>query len=92
MIEKYTDLDCILIDGRFRVACALKAFNVIDENCVILFDDFLNCIEYHIILNYYEIIEKTSDNRMVALKKKNINLYSKQLLKELIEKYELNSY
>jgi hypothetical protein len=81
-ILPYTHLDCILIDGRFRVACALKAFRVIDENCVILFDDFLDRNEYHIVLNYFEIIEKTSDNRMVALKKQNVNPPTEQLIKQ----------
>jgi hypothetical protein len=40
---------------------------------------------YHIVLTYYDIIEKTEDNRMVILKKKkNVNIP-----KEVIEKYEL---
>ena len=62
--------DIVLIDGRFRVACALKCFCNISNNSVILFDDFLNRPEYHIVLNYYDIIEKTDDNCMVVLKKK----------------------
>lgn len=79
------NIDFILIDGRFRVACCLKSFNVINNNCLIAFDDFLNRKAYHIVLNYYDIIEKTDDNRMVILKKKtNINC----IPKDVIEKYE----
>lgn len=62
-------IDLILIDGRFRVACCLKCFDVINDNCLIAFDDFLDRDFYHIVLNYYDIIEKTEDNRMVILKK-----------------------
>lgn len=80
-----TKVDLILIDGRFRVACCLKCFEVMNNDCVIAFDDFLNRSYYHEVLKFYDIIEKTQDNRMVILKKKkDIN----SIPKELIEKYE----
>ena len=61
---------------------------LIKDNCLIAFDDFLNRKEYHIVLKYFDVIEKTKDNRMVILKKKkNVNIP-----KELIEKYELIKY
>jgi hypothetical protein len=37
------------------------------DDCVIAFDDFLNRPYYHIVLDYYDIIEKTKDNSMVIL-------------------------
>ena len=77
-------LNFILIDGRFRVACCLKCYSYINDNCLIIFDDFLNRPYYHIVLDYFEIIDKTSDEKMVVLKKKNGNNPSK----ELIENYE----
>tara|TARA_R110000824_G_scaffold108705_1_gene256030 strand:+ start:1555 stop:2127 length:573 start_codon:yes stop_codon:yes gene_type:complete len=61
------DIDLILIDGRFRVACALKAHAVISDNCVIAFDDYLDRQHYHIIEYYYEIIDR--GDRMVLLQK-----------------------
>ena len=71
-------IDLILIDGRFRVACCL--------NCLIAFDDFLPREEYNIVLDYYDIIEKTEDNNMVILKKKtNITTVPNNI----IEQYEL---
>ena len=78
-------IDFIFIDGRFRVACCLKSYNNSNENCIIAFDDFLNRKQYHIVLNYFDIIERTEDNRMVILKKKkNIKIDE-----NIIKKYEL---
>lgn len=86
--EEQDSIDLVLIDGRFRVACCLKCYDIIKDNCLIAFDDFLTRRGYHIVLEYFDIIEKTQDNRMVILKKKkNVNIP-----KELIEKYELNTH
>lgn len=83
---KNTKIDLVLIDGRFRVACCLKCFDNIDDNCFIIFDDFLNRKKrYQIVLDFFDIIEKTTDKRMVVLKKKKVKSPSK----ELINKYEL---
>ena len=84
--EEQDSIDLVFIDGRFRVACCLKCYDIIKDTCLIAFDDFLDRPQYHIVLEYFDIIEKTKDNRMVILKKKkNVNIP-----KELIEKYELN--
>ena len=73
--EEQDSIDLVLIDGRFRVACCLKCYNVIKDNCLIVFDDFLDRPFYHIVLEYFDIVEKTQDNRMVILKKKkNVNI------------------
>jgi hypothetical protein len=78
-------IDLVFIDGRFRVACCLKCYNIIRDRCFIAFDDFLNREYYHVVLDYFDIIEKTVDNRMVILKKKK----NKIVPDELIKKYEL---
>ena len=83
--NEQNNINLVLIDGRFRVACCLKCFNVINPNCLIAFDDFLDRPHYHVVLNYFDIIDKTLDKRMVILKKKN-NISIPQ---ELIKKYEL---
>ena len=85
-LEEQNGVDLILIDGRFRVACCLKCFDIINEDCFIIFDDFLDRPQYHVVLDYYNIIEKTDDNRMVILKK---NRYIDTVPKEIISKYEL---
>lgn len=74
------NLDLILIDGRFRVLCALKSCKVINKNCVVLFDDFLNRKSYHVLLDYFDIIEK--GDRMVALKKKENAVISDEILEK----------
>lgn len=84
--DEQKKIDMVFIDGRFRVACCLKCFDVINDNCLIIFDDFLNRSYYHVVLDYYDIVEKTKDERMVVLKKKK-NISS--IPKELIKKYEL---
>jgi len=77
----------VFIDGRFRVACCLKCFDVIKPECLIAFDDFLDRPHYHVVLQYYDIVDKTKDNRMVILKKKkNVRAVPESLIK----KYELN--
>ena len=80
-----TIFDFILIDGRFRVACCLKCFETIGTDTLIAFDDFLDRPQYHVVLLFYEIVEQTSDKRMVILKKR-VGVLAPS--KELIEKYE----
>lgn len=63
-------INFVLIDGRFRVACCLKAFNAVSRNCLVCFDDFLNRRAYHKVLDYYDVVEKTCANRMAILRKK----------------------
>jgi len=84
-LQSRKKIDFILIDGRFRVACALKCFDAISDNCLIAFDDFLNRPNYHVVLDYYNVVDKTKDQCMVILKKKpNVSVSS-----ALIKQYEL---
>ncbi len=84
VISKYKNInfDLILIDGRFRVACALICHSIINENCIVLIDDFINRPCYHIVLDYYHVVEK--GNRMISLKKNN----NKKVSLNDIEKYK----
>ena len=60
-----SEFDLVLIDGRFRVACLLDII-LKSGNPIILFHDFNNRPEYHIIKKYCEIIE--SVDTLVVLK------------------------
>tara|TARA_B100000902_G_scaffold399940_1_gene473804 strand:+ start:735 stop:1436 length:702 start_codon:yes stop_codon:yes gene_type:complete len=86
--EEIKQIDFILIDGRFRVACCLKCFDLISDTCLIAFDDFIPRKNiYGIVLEYYNIIDQSISNSMVILQKKtNIN----SIPLELIQKYELD--
>lgn len=86
--ETAKKINLVMIDGRFRVACCLKCFDVINDNCFIAFDDFLNRSRYHVVLDYYDIVDKTKNKRMVILKKKP---GVKSVPSNLIKKYELIS-
>lgn len=79
--EEQDSIDLVLIDGRFRVACCLKCYDIIKDNCLIAFDDFLDRPHYHIVLEYFDIIEKHRIIVWLFLKRKNVNIS-----KELIEK------
>jgi hypothetical protein len=63
-------IDTVMIDGRFCVACCLKCFDIIGKDCLVIFDDFLDRPHYHVVLDYYDVIDQTADNRMVVLRKK----------------------
>lgn len=68
--EEQTAIDFVLIDGRFRVACCLKAFSLLRPECFVAFDDFLTRPQYAIVLDYFDIVDQTSDKSMVILRKK----------------------
>lgn len=78
-----SDVNLVLIDGRFRVACALHIHSLISKETDVLFDDFGDRLEhYSIVLNYYDVIQQVG--RMIHLRKKDGTVE-----KEVIEKYEL---
>ena len=89
-MKKYSDIkiptetDLVLIDGRFRVACCLKLIGQINEKCIVVFDDFLDRPQYHIVLDYFTIIEQTDNKSLVVLQWKVGSVPSL----ELIAKYE----
>jgi len=47
----------VLIDGRFRVCCFLTSLKFADEGTHIIFDDYMNRPEYHIVEKYVERAE-----------------------------------
>lgn len=87
--NKNYEPDLILIDGRFRIACALTiALNTKNsQNTIVLIHDFNNRPSYHCILDYFDIIE--SVDTLVVLKiKPNIN---KDDCNKLLLKHTYNS-
>jgi len=51
-------LDLVLVDGRFRVACALQAVLRVRLDCPILIHDFWNRSKYHVVLDFLSVAEQ----------------------------------
>jgi hypothetical protein len=69
IIDKYDNIDTVLVDSRFRLACACKA--VINGVQSILIHDFTSCTHYHDILTYVEIVRQTGTLVEVRPKENN---------------------
>jgi len=61
--------DIILVDGRYRAACALKALSYINEHSVVFMHDFFARKKYHIVFDYFDIIGYSRS--LVILRKKD---------------------
>ena len=89
-MKKYSDVkvpsetDLVLIDGRFRVACCLKLIGQINDDCIVIFDDFLDRKQYHVVLDYFTIVEQTENKSLVVLRRRKGTIPPL----ELIAKYE----
>ena len=70
--KKEYNADIILIDGRFRVACALDIFSKIRNDTVILIHDYEPRKEYHILEKFYIKI-RNWDSLALFLKNSSVN-------------------
>jgi len=59
----------ILIDGRFRTACAIKALDYLTKEGLLFFHDFFQRSYYWSILDYYEIVDKIETGQTLAILK-----------------------
>lgn len=78
-------IDVVLIDGRFRSAVGLYILTSpkISQDTIVLVHDFTNRKNYHVLLNYYELVE--SKDTLHAFRKKAS--FSKESLAEDYAKY-----
>jgi hypothetical protein len=77
--------DLILIDGRFRVASALCSLYRMNDDSILLFDDYVPRKYYHVLQYFFYPIE-TIDNNMKVFKKRNdINFEN---VEKMIEEYK----
>ena len=86
--KKEYNADIILIDGRFRVACALDIFSKIRNDTIIIIHDYGYRNQYHIIEKFYIKI-KEWDSLAVFVKNPNIisiplHLYNYYINEKLI--------
>ena len=78
--------DSVFIDGRFRVACTIQTVLNCSKKTKILIHDFCNRPEYHVVLQFLDIIDVAD---MLALLKIKDNI-NRSLLLELFDKYKFN--
>ena len=68
--------DFVFIDGRARPDCAFKALEYIHDDSIVFIHDFFGRKEYHVVLEYYDIVDSVQDTlvdagfTMVALRRK----------------------
>jgi len=69
--DRKTDPDLILIDGRFRVACALTVcLYSTSSNITVLIHDFKIRPYYHILLNFFTMVEEIENLIVLKIKEK----------------------
>jgi hypothetical protein len=61
----------ILIDGRFRVSCALCVFSEITKKTFVIFHDFTDRSKYWVVLPWYNL-EEVADRSVVLTKKEGV--------------------
>ena len=76
IIDK-SSIDTVLVDGRFRVACALKTILECHENdnLRIMIHDFWDRTQYHVVLKYLDVAD-CADTLGAFTLKKDIDLES----------------
>ena len=77
------EFDLIFVDGRFRVACALKAYDHLTENGLLLVHDYARRPHYHILEQIYDKVQEV--DRLIVFCKKEID---KNYIEELWQKYK----
>lgn len=77
--------DLVLIDGRFRVACFLTCLLKAPMGTVIIFDDYTNRPEYHIVEEFLEI--KESFGRQAVFELRTLVSDEKTKINEALEKF-----
>ena len=66
-------LDFVLIDGRFRVACALQVLmRTAERKLPVMIHDFSGRAHYHVLLNFFDIID-AADTAVVLLRKDDLS-------------------
>lgn len=68
-IEEFQHPDVILIDGRFRVACALTAMLRCTKKTTLLFDDYENRKSYHMVEEFLEKEETVGEMARFTVRK-----------------------
>ncbi len=77
-------IDTYFVDGRFRVACVLNILLHCDENATIIIHDFWNREQYHIVLDFLQLVDRTETLGVFKPKSR----FDKARVKNLLKEYE----
>ena len=89
-ILKYNEIfDLILVDGRFRVASALCSLYKMDENSILLFDDYVSRKQYHVLQDFFYSVKTINNNMKVFKKRNDVNFEN---VEKMIEEYKHDSW
>lgn len=83
-IDEHGMQDVVLVDGRFRVACALAAFHHLAPGGKILMHDFQRT-EYHMILEFYDKEQEVDSLAVLTPKAKIDQTYFHSRLRAMSE-------
>ena len=75
--------DVILIDGRFRVASFLFSLINAKEGSIIIFDDYMNRPNYHVVEELIEVYEDFGRQAVFKVPK----VFNKKIAEELLKKF-----
>ena len=84
MVQTVPHARVVFVDGRFRVACALKAILYLVDEPVIIIHDFWNREKYHAVLEFASVVENAT-TLAVLRPKSGID---RSRISQLIERYE----
>jgi hypothetical protein len=84
IFQEEKNWDLILIDGRFRVACCLRALLHGPPETRIMIHDFWNRPEYHVLLPFLDVVQKV-DTFGLFRKKAGADVAA---MKAMLEKYQ----
>lgn len=87
-VSPYQKPKMVLIDGRFRVACALHTLSMIETETPVLIHDYRDRPHYHCLTQFYTIVDRCET--FVALKKKDNRGGDTSQVEKMIKTYELD--
>ena len=86
--KKNINADIILIDGRFRVACALDIFNKIRNDTIVLIHDYIHRKEYFILEKFYLRLKRWS-SLVAFIKRPEVNLIPRHIYLKYLNIFNL---
>ena len=84
VFTQHSQHDLVLIDGRFRVACALSCLLNTPQDCTIMIHDFWNRTKFYLLLQFFDV-QCEVDKLGVFRKKSHLN---QDKIKRLLKKYQ----